>query len=272
MKYLDENGLRHFWQKTKDYVDMNSGGGSGGGTATYSKMISKKFMKLWEPADMQPIEDGEMFVVGETFDLYKNDINIGSFTVKDTSETERQTLATIASQMGAEMNPISCTYISSVDEWLNIFMTGEIGFLLATIEDANMGKIYLHYDNTTSEQVQVTYSIKELYNTPINASFFEPKLLWSGESSDGLFTFELNDNYEKYEGYIFVVKYPVTDTMYHEIPIYAPRIDKTIYIGQFWLGASNQTCQFIGTFDSLNVLKMAASMGSFSILAIYGCH
>lgn len=274
MKYLDENGLRRFWQKTKEYVDLNSGGGGSGGSssATYTKLINKKSIEVWTPADTRAIEDGEMFVAGETVELYKDDVSIGDFTVKDTDETERQTLAMIASQMGAEMNPISCTYISSVDNGLNLFVAGETGFMLATIDDANMGKIYLHYDNMTAEQIEVTYSIKENYSVPINASFFEPKLLWSGESADGLYTFELNDNYEKYQGYILVIKYPISDTEYHEIPLYTPRVDKTVYVGQFWLGSTNQTCQFIGTFNSLKTLQMAASIGSFSILAIYGCH
>lgn len=269
MKYLDENGLRRFWQKTKDYVDMNSGGSGTGGSATYSKMINKKVIELWTPADVQPIEDGEMFVAGETFDLYKNDINIGSFTVKDTSETERQTLAMIASQMGAQMSPVSCTYISSVDEWLNIFMAGEPGFLLATIDDANMGKIYLHYDNTTSEQVQATYSIKEKYSVPIDANFFTPKLIWSGHydsNTDFGTDFILDDNYEKYEGYIIL--FYKEDSNQH-IPVYAPRIDNVIH------AIYNQS-YMVADFKNLYSMSIN-SWGSwggtyFIITHIYGCH
>lgn len=271
MKYLDENGLRRFWQKTKEYVDLNSGGGGSGGSssATYTKLISKKIIEVWTPADMRPIEDGEMFIVGETVDLYKNDVNIGSFIVKDTDETERQTLAGIASQMGAELNPVSCTYISSVDNGLNLFVAGETGFMLATIDDANMGKIYLHYDNTTSDQVEVTYSIKENYSVPIDANFFTPKLIWSGHynsNTDFGTDFILDDNYEKYEGYI-ISFYKEDSNQY--IPVYAPRIDNVIH------AIYNQSFMIaeLKSQYSMSINSWGTWGGTYFIIThIYGCH
>ena len=272
MNYLDKEGLKHLWQKTKEYVEENSGTGGSGGPTYFTKQISTRYMSFQNPSYVTTDSGIELFVANETFDLYEDDVNIGAFTVKEMSSTELGILVQIASQLDLPLIPSKCTYITSASNWTNLFMAGESGFVIATVADVNMGNIYVYY-NSASTKTNITYTVKETFRTPINSDFFEPKLLWEGQVTGGMPRFIISDYYEKFSSFVIMARYDFGVVTH--LPVYCARVDHTL-AGSVRTSGANEM-YFIGVFDTEKCFKPLSAGGTqmntnFIIEKIYGIY
>lgn len=205
MKYLDENGLRRFWQKTKDYVDMNSGG-SGGGSLTHLNKDYTIYNITATNGQYYDLLPEPLFEVGRKEVVVKNNNVVGEFDVTEMSEAEIPILTYIVNQMvsalGISVNITRATYITNVSNWSDLFMSGASGFIMVTFTDATMGNVISYYDtNPTTQEDKI--GLQREFKVPLNENYFKPVLIWEGYSTqfeDLVFT----DNPRKFSFLIMV--------------------------------------------------------------------
>lgn len=205
MKYLDENGLIRFWQKTKEYVDMNSGGG-GGGSLPYLQKDYTSYEITTRNGQYYETYSSPLFEPDTTKVISKNNVKVGEFNVIEMSVVEIPILTNIVNQMvaamGISVNISRATYITNVSNWTDLFMGGASGFIFVTFTDTTLGNVISYYDTTPVTQSD-KISIIETLNIPLNTSYFEPVLLWEGECSEHT-DFIFTDNPAKFSSLVIV--------------------------------------------------------------------
>lgn len=268
MKYLDENGLRHFWQKTKDYVDMNGGGGGGGSLPYIKKTYVERRCNVVNGVYMNMSLDGVTFNTNDTYTIYKNDTSLGNFIVNEMSESEFPTLNYIMSQMGFSANVLECRYITNASNWVDVFMGSTTGFTIAVIKDATMGYFITCYDNTGLTETNV-FVLKKTLNIPLNQTYFEPVLLWEGESTTST-NFTFSDNVGKFSALVMVYRdNEMGDSDTTDKISFSVILNNLVYFDIY-----NRSSMFGYIDDSRNTFQVRGSMNMsiIKIKQIYGLY
>lgn len=200
MKYLDERGLRHLWEKIEELSFSGGGSGEGGGCPTYiDKPYNEYAFDVYNPLDNRTIDERLYLKAGETHTVYKNNVNIGEFTIMEMSQQELVVLEQVLASNGvAGVDALNATYITNVSNWMGLLDNSLFGFILitATLSVGGMQMLTcLHFNNTKADGHD-TFAIKGTVRIPFK-KYYEPVLLWEGSSNEHT-QLMLNDNASKY--------------------------------------------------------------------------
>lgn len=269
MKYLDENGLRRFWQKTKDYVDMNSGGG-GGGSLPYLQKNYLSYEITTQNGQYYDTYSLPLFEPNTTKVISKNDVRVGEFNVVEMSAGEIPTLTYIVNQMvgalGITVNISRATYMTNVSNWTDLFVGGASGFIFVTFTDATLGNIISYYDTAPVTQLD-KIGIVETLNIPLNTSYFEPVLLWEGECSDHA-DFTFTDNPAKFSSLVMVFLYNQSSDQSEKIS-YSIIMNNNV---SFNMGTISYLYGYISPSEKKLKTQGTGNISSVKITKIYGIY
>ena len=269
MKYLDENGLRRFWQKTKDYVDMNSGGG-GGSSLPYLQKHYLSYEITTQNGQYYDTYSSSLFEPGTTKVISKNNVRVGEFNVVEMSAAEIPTLTYIVNQMvaalGISVNISRATYMTNVSNWTDLFMGGASGFIFVTFTDATLGNVISYYDTAPVIQ-RDKIGIMETLNIPLNTSYFEPVLLWEGECSEHA-DFTFTDNPAKFSSLVIVFLYNNSSDENEKIS-YSIIMNNMVF---FHLGTDSSLSGYISSMEKKLNTRSTSNISNVKITKIYGIY
>ncbi len=206
MKYLDERGLRHLWEKIEELSFSGGGGGGSGSPSYFEKTYDEYSFKVSNPMDSTTIIEQEMLEANRTFNLYQNDISIGDFTVKEMTSQECVVLENVLASFGQTGTQITnATYISDVANWMGLIDNSLFGFVIITgsvLMSGMQTNILLYFTNTKNSGEEF-FAIKNTIKIPAK-KYYEPVLLWEGVTNSHT-DLMLNDNADKFR--YFVLEY-----------------------------------------------------------------
>lgn len=200
MKYLDEKGVKHLWEKVQELSFSGGGGGGGSDTPSYfEKTYNKYAFDVVNPMSDRIIDERLMFEANITHTLYQNNINIGEFTTKQMSEQELRVLEQVLASFGTTgVQFTRATYISNVSNWMGLLDNSLFGFIIITGTILVSG-VQVHqalYFTNTKADGEEHFTIKDTIKIPAK-KYPEPQLIWEGEVSSHT-DFILNDNVTKF--------------------------------------------------------------------------
>lgn len=239
MKYLDEKGLKHLWEKVQEL--SFSGGGSGGGSGTpsyFEKTYDKYAFYVTNPMSDKIIDERLMFEANTTHTLYQNDISIGDFTTKEMSNQELRVLEQVLASFGTTgVQFTKATYITNVSNWMGLLDNSLFGFIIITgtilVSGVQVNQA-LYFTNTKADGNEF-FTIKDTIKIPAK-KFYEPELIWEGSLSRHS-DLTLNDNAKKFR-YVAIIFVRNSGTDIYPRVLFSPIIENSI---TFSYGDSNSS-------------------------------
>lgn len=200
MKYLDEKGVKHLWEKVQE-LSFNSGGGGGGeGTPSYyERTYNTHGFNVTNPMYTDTITEAQYLELNKVCNVYQNDTSIGEMTVKGMSQQELAVLSQVLASFGSPGFQFSkATYISDVSNWMGLLDNSLFGFIIITASVSISGvqtDMVLYFTNTKANGEEY-FTIKDTIKIPAK-KIYEPVVIWEG-LSNSYGDLILNDNASKF--------------------------------------------------------------------------